>query len=278
LAKRQARTRSTPSTRIAVTIAGSDSSGGAGIQADLKTFAALGVYGASVITALTAQNTREIEAIHEPPLRFVKQEIDAVYSDLEVAATKIGMLPGAGLVAAVADGLRRWQARNIVLDPVMISSSGRRLASPEAVELMKSRLFPLADLVTPNLAEAAALLDESVAPDETAMGRQGEKLIALGARAALVKGGHAAGAQSVDILVDASGIMRFPARRIATGNTHGTGCTFSSAIAAHLAKGLALRRAVRLAKAYLTKALANADRLRVGTGAGPLHHFHMMED
>jgi hydroxymethylpyrimidine/phosphomethylpyrimidine kinase len=262
---------------IAVTIAGSDSSGGAGIQADLKTFAALGVYGASVITALTAQNTREVTAVHAPPPRFVRQQIDAVYSDLEAAATKIGLLPDARLVAAVADGLHRWHARNIVLDPVMISSSGRRLASPEAVEAVRSLLFPLAHLLTPNLAEAAALLGENVASDEAAMTRQGERIIGLGARAVLVKGGHAGGAQSVDLLVDASGVTRFPARRIATTNTHGTGCTLSSAIAAHLAKGLDLRRAVSRAKAYLTEAIANADRLKVGTGAGPLHHFYAYE-
>jgi hydroxymethylpyrimidine/phosphomethylpyrimidine kinase len=263
---------------IAVTIAGSDSSGGAGIQADLKTFAALGVYGASVITALTAQNTQGVTAVHEVPPRFVGLEIDAVYCDLEVAATKIGMLAGAEIVTAVAEGLARWRARNLVLDPVMISTSGARLSSQDAVEAMKELLFKLADLVTPNLEEAAALLGEGIAVDESAMARQGEKLMRLGASAVLVKGGHAGGPESVDILVDAAGIARFPALRIATANTHGTGCTFSSAIAANLAKGLDLRRSVSAAKAYLTEAIAAADRLRVGHGPGPLHHFFAMEN
>ncbi len=261
-------------TPIAVTIAGSDSSGGAGVQADLKSFAALGVYGASIITALTAQNTQGIRAIHAVPAHFVGQQIDAVYSDLRVAATKIGMLAKAALVRAVADGLARWRAVNIVLDPVMISTSGTRLSAPGAVEAMKRRLFPLAALITPNLDEAAALLGDEVASDEAAMARQGEALRRLGARAALVKGGHASGEESVDVLVDALGVARFPARRVATRNTHGTGCTFSSAIAAHLAKGDDLREAVGRAKAYLTGAIMAADRLAVGSGRGPLHHFH----
>ena len=259
---------------IAVTIAGSDSSGGAGIQADIKTFSALGVYGASVITALTAQNTRGVAAIHDVPPAFVTLEIDAVYSDLAVAATKIGMLSRAETVVAVADGLRRWQARHIVLDPVMIATSGAELSSPDAVEALKLLLFPLADLVTPNLNEAAALLGEDVASDESAMARQGEKLARFGAGAVLVKGGHAGGAESIDVLVDGSGVARFAAPRIATENTHGTGCTFSSAIAAHLAKGLDLRESVRGAKLYLTDAIAAADRLKIGSGHGPVHHFH----
>src|ERR1700730_10164491 len=167
-------------TAIAVTIAGSDSSGGAGIQADIKTFSALGVYGASVITALTAQNTRGVAAIHDVPPAFVTLEIDAVYSDLAVAATKIGMLSRAETVVAVADGLRRWRARRIVLDPVMIATSGAELGSRDAVEALKLLFFPLADLVTPNLHEAAALLGEDVASDESAMARQGEKLLRFG--------------------------------------------------------------------------------------------------
>ena len=267
--------RSTP---IAATVAGSDSSGGAGIQADLKTFAALGVYGASVITALTAQNTRGVAAIHDVPASFVTKQIDAVYSDLGVAATKIGMLARAEIVSAVADGLRRFGAANIVLDPVMVSTSGTRLASPDAAAAMKSELFPLALVVTPNLEEAAALLGEAVAADEAAMARQASSLMRLGAAAVLVKGGHGAGSESVDILVDAAGVARFPAPRIATRNTHGTGCTLSSAIAAHLAKGLPLREAVSHAKAYLTGALASADRLAVGSGRGPLHHFYAIDE
>ena len=259
---------------IAVTIAGSDSSGGAGIQADLKTFGALGVYGASVITALTAQNTRGVFAIHQAPPSFVTREIEAVYSDLDVSATKVGMLAQAGIVKAVAETLRRFEARNLVLDPVIISTSGRRLASRQAVEATKGLLFPLAKLATPNLDEAAALLGDSIATDESAMVRQAERLLGLGTAAVLVKGGHAQGAQSTDILVDASGVTRFGAPRIETKNTHGTGCTLSSAIAAHLAKGLDLRESVGAAKDYVTAAIAAADRLRVGSGRGPLHHFH----
>jgi hydroxymethylpyrimidine/phosphomethylpyrimidine kinase len=259
---------------IVATIAGSDSSGGAGIQADLKTFAALGVYGASIITALTAQNTHGVLAIHQPPPRFVAEEIEAVYSDLAVSATKIGMLGEAGIATAVAEGLRRFNAVNLVLDPVMISTSGRRLASPDTVEAMKRLLFPVARLVTPNLDEAAALLGEAHATDESAMVEQGERLLRLGAAAVLVKGGHAGGSESVDVLVDASGVSRFSGPRIVTKNTHGTGCTLSSAIVAHLAKGLSLHEAVGAAKAYLTAAIAAADELAVGSGRGPLHHFH----
>jgi hydroxymethylpyrimidine/phosphomethylpyrimidine kinase len=262
---------------IAVTIAGSDSSAGAGIQADLKTFAALGIYGASVVTALTAQNTRGVTALHDVPAGFVAQEIDAVFSDLEVKATKIGMLARAKVVEAVADGLSRWRAANIVLDPVMISTSGTRLSSRKAVAAMRRLLFPLATLVTPNLDEAAALLDEDIATDEGEMARQGERIRRLGASAVLIKGGHAGGSESVDILVDAAGVTRFPGRRIATRNTHGTGCTFSSAIAAHLAKGIDLREAVRRAKIYLDGAIAAADRLKIGSGRGPLDHFHKMD-
>jgi hydroxymethylpyrimidine/phosphomethylpyrimidine kinase len=263
---------------IALTIAGSDSSGGAGIQADLKTFAALGVYGASVVTALTAQNTRGISAQHEVPAAFVTQQIDAVYADLGIAAVKIGMLARADIVAAVAEGLRRWKARNVVLDPVMISSSGTRLASEEATEAIKSLLFPLAALVTPNLDEAAALTGEARATDEAGMVRQAERLMRLGVAAVLVKGGHAGGEESVDLIVDAAGVVRLAAKRIHARDTHGTGCTLSSAIAAHLANGLDLRRSVELAKAYVTGAIAAADRLEIGSGRGPLHHFHAMDD
>jgi hydroxymethylpyrimidine/phosphomethylpyrimidine kinase len=261
---------------IAVTIAGSDSSGGAGIQADLKTFAAQGVYGASVITALTAQNTQGVLGIHRVPAAFVTQQIDGVYSDLDASATKIGVLGQLSIVTAVAEGLRRWKAANIVLDPVIISTSGRRLASRDAVEAMRIVLFPVAALITPNLDEAASLLDESLAADESAMIRQGEKMMRLGAGAVLVKGGHAGGSDSVDILIDASGFTRFSARRIATQNAHGTGCTLSSAIAAQLAKGVSLREAVGAAKTYLTGAIASADKLKIGSGRGPLHHFHAL--
>jgi hydroxymethylpyrimidine/phosphomethylpyrimidine kinase len=261
-------------TPIAVTIAGSDSSGGAGIQADLKTFSALGVYGASVIAALTAQNTRGVQGIHDVPPAFVTQQIDSVFSDLSVGAVKIGMLSRPETIEAVADGLARHRARNVVLDPVMVATSGDRLLAPEAVDALRKRLIPAALVITPNLPEAAALLDEAVARSEDEMRTQGERLLALGATAVLIKGGHGEAPESVDILVERSGTTRLPAPRIATRNTHGTGCTLSSAIAAGLAKGLSLHDAVAAAKAYVTAAIAASERLTIGRGSGPVHHFH----
>ena len=261
-------------TPIAVTIAGSDSGGGAGIQADLKTFSALGVYGASVIAALTAQNTRGVTAIHDVPAEFVGAQIDAVFSDLAVAAVKIGMLSQPAVIEAVADGLARWQQTNVVLDPVMVAASGDRLLVPAAIDVLRSELIPQARLITPNLPEAAALLDTAVATDEAAMRAQAERLMRLGAKAVLMKGGHGTGPDSVDLLVAPTGVVRLPAKRATTRNTHGTGCTLSSAIAAGLAKGLGLADAVRTAKVYITAAIGASDRLTIGTGHGPVHHFH----
>lgn len=261
-------------TAIAVTIAGSDSSGGAGIQADLKTFSALGVYGASVIAALTAQNTRGVTAIHDVPAAFIAAQIDAVFSDLAVDAVKIGMLSVPAAITAVADGLARHHARNVVLDPVMISTSGARLLAPEAVDTLIRLLLPAADLITPNLPEAAALLDVPVATGEAEMRAQGEALLARGARAVLIKGGHSEGPESADLLVTPAGAARFTAPRVSTRNTHGTGCTLSSAVAAGLARGLPLAEAVGAAKDYVAAAIAAADRLTIGTGFGPVHHFH----
>ena len=261
-------------TPIALTIAGSDSGGGAGIQADLKTFSALGVYGASVVTALTAQNTLGVQAIHDVPPAFVAAQMDSVFSDLDVDVVKIGMLSRAEVIEAVAAGLERHGARRIVLDPVMIAASGDRLLTPDAVATIRERLIPLAFLITPNLPEAAALLGEPVAEDEAAMRRQGEALLRLGAAAALVKGGHGTGPESVDILVHAGGAERLSATRIRTRNDHGTGCTLASATAAGLAKGLALPEAAAQAKAYLTAAIAASERLDVGRGHGPVHHFY----
>jgi len=262
------------STPIAVTIAGSDSSGGAGIQADLKTFAALGVYGASVITALTAQNTRGVTAIHDVPPDFIAAQIDAVFSDLAVGAVKIGMLSQPRAIEAVADGLDRHGQRSIVLDPVMIATSGERLLAPAAIDGLRHALIPRALIVTPNLPEAAVLLDAPIAGSESEMRAQAERLLALGPRAVLIKGGHGTGAESVDLLVEANAVMRLASGRVATQNTHGTGCTLSSAIAAGLAKGFDLAAAVRAAKAYVTATIAAADRLTVGSGHGPVHHFH----
>ena len=261
-------------TAIAVTIAGSDSSGGAGIQADLKTFSALGVYGASVIAALTAQNTKGVSAVLDVPPAFVTAQMDAVFSDLTVGAVKIGMLGNAAVVAAVAAGLAHHSHIPVVLDPVMVATSGERLLTPDAVEALREKLVPLALVVTPNLPEAAALVDAPQAATEDEMVRQAERLLASGAKAVLMKGGHGKGAQSADLLVTATATVRFAAARIATGNTHGTGCTLAAAIAAGLAKGEDLPAAVRAAKEYVTAAIAAADHLSVGHGRGPVHHFH----
>ena len=261
-------------TAIGVTIAGSDSSGGAGIQADLKTFAALGVYGASVITALTAQNTQGVRAIHDVPADFIRAQIDAVFSDLDIGAVKIGMLSQAATIEAVAEGLAAHHAKNIVLDPVMVATSGDRLLVPEAVEALRKLLIPRALVVTPNLAEAAALTGASVARNEREMEVQARELLALGARNVLIKGGHGSGDKSLDLLIGQGEVLRLSARRIATSNLHGTGCTLSSAIAAGLAKGLDLRAAAQDAKEYVSAAIAAADELKIGHGHGPLHHFH----
>jgi hydroxymethylpyrimidine/phosphomethylpyrimidine kinase len=261
-------------TPIAVTIAGSDSGGGAGIQADLKTFSALGVYGASVITALTAQNTRGVRAIHDVPPSFIAEQIDAVFSDLKVSAVKIGMLSQPKVIEAVVAGLERWQQTNVVLDPVMIAASGDRLLAPEAIDVLRRVLVPRALVITPNLPEAAALLEAPMARNEAEMREQAKRLLALGCRAVLLKGGHAEGPQSVDFLVEGTSEARLAAERIATENTHGTGCTLSSAIAAGLAKGQDLSAAVRKAKDYVTAAIAAADRIKIGSGRGPTHHFH----
>ena len=210
-------------TPIAVTIAGSDSSGGAGIQADLKTFSALGVYGASVITALTAQNTKGVRAIHDVPAEFVGAQIDAVFSDLDVSAVKIGMVSQRGVIEAIAAGLARWRQMMVVLDPVMVATSGDELLAPEAREVLKRMLCPGALVITPNLPEAAALLDAPIARTEGEMREQGERLLALGPQAVLIKGGHGSGAKSVDLLIERKAFTRLAADRIATRNTHGTG-------------------------------------------------------
>ena len=263
-------------TAIALTIAGSDSSGGAGIQADLKTFSALGVYGASAITALTAQNTLGVEAVHAVPPDFILKQIEAVARDLDVGAVKIGMLATRGLIEAVAEGLGRFPGVPVVLDPVMVAASGDPLLDEDAVETLRAVLMPRASLITPNLPEAAKLLGESSARTEAEMSAQAEALRRQGAGAALVKGGHGEGEKAVDILIDATGELRLEAPRVKTTNTHGTGCTLSSAIAAELAKGVSLREAVVAAKAYVTAALQAADKLRIGKGRGPVHHFHAL--
>ncbi len=259
---------------IAVTIAGSDSSGGAGIQADLKTFGALGVYGASVITALTAQNTQGVSAIHDVPADFIEAQMEAVFSDLDIKAVKIGMLSQVGAIAAVAAGLKKYHAENIVLDPVMVATSGDRLLAEDAVTALRRELIPMALVVTPNLHEAAALTGTPVARTEKEMEAQAHTILALGPRFVLIKGGHGTGNESVDLLIGEGTVVRLTATRIDTKNTHGTGCTLSSAIAAGLAKGDDLATAAQNAKAYVTAAVAAADELHVGHGHGPLNHFY----
>jgi hydroxymethylpyrimidine/phosphomethylpyrimidine kinase len=262
---------------IALTIAGSDSSGGAGIQADLKTFAAFGVYGASVITALTAQNTQGVAGIHQVPADFVTAQIDAVFGDLDVKAVKIGMVSERAVIEAIEAGLQRWSPKHVVLDPVMVATSGDRLLVPDAIEALRLKLIPRAALITPNLPEAAALLDEPVASSETEIESQGKRLLAMGASAVLIKGGHGTGEKSIDYLFHQASVVALAAPRIATKNTHGTGCSLSSAIAAGLAKGEDLETAVRNAKTWMTAAIAAADRLSVGHGHGPIHHFHAFD-
>jgi hydroxymethylpyrimidine/phosphomethylpyrimidine kinase len=261
-------------TPVALTIAGSDSSGGAGIQADLKTFAALGVYGASAITALTAQNTQGVVAIHPVPPEFVSAQIDAVFGDLTVGAVKIGMVAELSVIEAIVASLRRWSPKHVVLDPVMVATSGDRLLNAGAVEALLRELVPVASIITPNLPEAAALLDEAVATDAAMIEKQGKRLLTMGCPAVLIKGGHDEGSESVDYLIRADGVVALPAPRVATKNTHGTGCSLSSAIAAGLAKSEPLETAVRNAKNFVTAAIANADRFAVGHGHGPVHHFH----
>jgi hydroxymethylpyrimidine/phosphomethylpyrimidine kinase len=261
-------------TPVALTIAGSDSSGGAGIQADLKTFAALGVYGASVITALTAQNTQGVSAIDLVPPEFVTAQIEAVFGDLDVGAVKVGMVAQLSTIEAIVASLKRYSPKHVVLDPVMVATSGDRLLATEAVDALRTRLIPLASLITPNLPEAAALLGEGVASDAADIERQGRRLLAMGCPVVLIKGGHADGAESVDYLIEARRIARLAAPRVATKNTHGTGCSLSSAITAYLARGEAMESAVRNAKTWISAAIAAADRFSVGHGRGPIHHFH----
>jgi hydroxymethylpyrimidine/phosphomethylpyrimidine kinase len=257
---------------IALAIAGSDPSGGAGIQADLKTFSALGVYGAAVLTALTAQNTKGVFAIHDVPADFITAQLDALFVDLDIGAVKIGMLGNAEAAVAVAASLDRHHPCNVVLDPVLVASTGADLLRADAMDALRA-VIARASVITPNLFEAAALLDAPLARDEADMQAQAQRLLALGPGAVLIKGGHGGGAESVDLLVEADGTARFAAPRVATKNTHGTGCTLSSAVAAGLAKGLSLNAAVRAAKAYVSAAIAAADRLAVGSGRGPVHHF-----
>ena len=256
----------------ALTIAGSDSGGGAGIQADLKTFAAFGVYGASAVTAVTAQNTLAVGDWLAMPSDLVVGQIDAVLSDIGATAVKTGMLANAGVVSAVAVTLRRHDAAPLVVDPVIVSSSGARLLNDDGVAALVRELLPLAAVVTPNLAEAEALTRVSIRSWDDAKDA-GRQLVEMGARSAVITGGHFDdAANATDLYFDGESFRDFTAVRIDTANTHGTGCTFSAAIAAGLAKGMKLADAIALAKSYVTLAMQHA--YPVGGGAGPLHHFY----
>ncbi|NUH64680.1 bifunctional hydroxymethylpyrimidine kinase/phosphomethylpyrimidine kinase [Sulfitobacter sp. S0837] len=257
----------------ALTIAGSDSGGGAGIQADLKTFSALDVYGASVLTAVTAQNTRAVTGVAMIAPAMIRAQMAAVFDDLKISAVKIGMLGDPETINAVADGLAGCPAP-VVLDPVMVAKSGDALLSTEAVATLRDRMLPLAHVLTPNLPEAARLLGKPEATDEASMLEQGRALLSAGPGAVLMKGGHGKGEVCVDLLITAEETLRLAAPRQQTANTHGTGCTLSAAIAAGLARGLPLPQAVEAAHAYLQRAIAAANTLNIGSGHGPVHHFH----
>lgn len=256
----------------AMTIAGSDSGGGAGIQADLKTFAALGVYGTSTLTAITAQNTLGVMGVHEVPIEMISAQIDAVLGDIGADAVKTGMLASSAIIECVAEAMTRHQVQRLVVDPVMVAKSGDSLLREDAVETLKTKLIPLAALVTPNIPEAETLTGlEITTPDDV---RQAARcIIEMGARGVVVKGGHLEG-PATDLFYDGSQFQEFTSPRINTANTHGTGCTFASAVAAGLAQELDMIDAVAQAKEYVTEAIRHSFPL--GQGHGPLNHFYKM--
>ena len=257
-----------------LTIAGSDSGGGAGIQADLKTFAALGCYGMSAITALTAQNTVGVQGIHAVPPAFLKSQLQSVIEDIGVDAVKIGMLHEPGVVEVVAWAIEHYQLQRVVLDPVMVATSGDRLIADATVQVLVDRLFPLATVITPNLDEASLLLNRPIAAVGE-LSAAAQALLSQGAQAVLLKGGHLPGDQVVDLLAQPGRAnVVLASRRMASRNTHGTGCTLSSAIAAHLALGEPLERAVRAARDYILGAIQAGAGVQVGQGHGPLNHGH----
>lgn len=261
-----------------LTIAGSDSGGGAGIQADLKTFSANRTFGTSVLTALTAQNTQGVTGVHDVPAQFITAQIDAVFSDIEIAAVKIGMLSQIPVIEAVASALQKHGAKNIVFDPVMVTTSGDPLLAEDAVDAIKSVMLPLADLITPNLHEAAKLTGMPLADTNSKMIDQANNMLAQNARAVLVKGGHSEDEMCADLLKTRDEETWVSAKRIETRNIHGTGCSLSSAIAANLAHGKSMREAVETSKKWLTGAIAASGQLQVGKGPGPVHHFYNLWD
>lgn len=260
---------------IILTIAGSDSSGGAGIQADIKTISALRGYAASVITAITAQNTMGVQDVMPVTPEMVTTQIDSVMTDLHVDAVKIGMVNDPAIVRAIADGLRRHQPRLVVYDPVMVSTSGCRLMAEETVDIIKQELFPLSTLITPNLHEASLLVERKVGTIEE-METAAMELSQKHHTGVLVKGGHLEGGEMCDILFADGQLSRFSDTKIETGNLHGTGCTLSSAIATFLGKGESLEKAVRSAKSYLTEAIRQGSDMKIGHGHGPVWHLHTL--
>lgn len=260
---------------IILTIAGSDCSGGAGIQADIKTISALGAYAASVITAITAQNTTGVQGVLPVTPEMVTAQIDAVMTDLRVDAVKIGMVNDPAIVRAIADGLRRHQPRIVVYDPVMVSTSGCRLMEEETVDIIKEELFPLSTLITPNLHEVSLLVDRPV-KETSEMEKAAEELALKHHTNVLVKGGHLEGGEMCDVLFADGHLSRFSDAKIETGNLHGTGCTLSSAIATFLGKGETLESAVQSAKTYLTEAIRQGADMEIGHGHGPVWHLHTL--
>ena len=263
-----------PATPVVLTIAGSDSGGGAGIQADIKSISATGSFACSAITAITSQNTLGVSAILPIPLEHVESQLDAVFGDIKVSTVKIGMLADTDIIQVVAKKLRQYQPKFIVLDPVMVATSGDLLLQESAIKSLKNSLFPLVDIITPNLPEASALTGLPIAKSESDMLSMTSALSALGARSVLLKGGHLENQdESVDFLICENAVTRLCSPRINTKNTHGTGCTLSSAIASYLAQGKTLETAVSLAKNYISQAITQADELCIGRGHGPVNHF-----
>jgi hydroxymethylpyrimidine/phosphomethylpyrimidine kinase len=257
-----------------LTIAGSDSGGGAGIQADLKTISATGCYGMSAITALTAQNTRGVTGIHPVPPSFAADQIDAVFSDIGADAVKIGMLYSAELIEVIAERLKKHNAEKIILDPVMVAQSGDKLLQDDAIQAIKEYLMPLADVVTPNIPEAEVLIERRIMGIDD-MQTAARTLAGYGSRSILIKGGHLAENDSTDLLYlrQDEHFVRLDARRISSRNNHGTGCTLSSAIAAYRAKGFGIEKAARKAKTYIQNAIRAGSEYTIGHGHGPVHHF-----
>ncbi|WP_194436966.1 bifunctional hydroxymethylpyrimidine kinase/phosphomethylpyrimidine kinase [Vibrio fluminensis] len=261
-------------TPIVLTIAGSDSGGGAGIQADIKAISATGSFACSVITAITSQNTQGVSAIFPIPLEHVESQLDAVFTDLNIVAVKIGMLADANIIRVVANKIKQYQPRFLVVDPVMVATSGDLLLEQSAISTLKTELLPLADIITPNLPEGAALTSLAIPQSQAEMNDMINDLRQLGAKAVLLKGGHLEkDHNSNDLLITMNNAELISAKRHQTKNTHGTGCTLSSAIASYLAQGNELTDAVKLAKHYISQAIAHADQLQVGQGHGPVHHF-----